>query len=82
MPQMTIAGIILVATFVCFFHPKVPNVVVALGAAIAFGLTGIVDPATLFNNFQFNLYSHDWHDDHWRRYVPNGIGRLDWQPAH
>ena len=51
MSQMTIAAIILVATFVSFFHPKVPNVVVALGAAIAFGLTGIVDPGTLFNNF-------------------------------
>ena len=51
MSNLTIAGIIMVATFASFFHPKVPTVVSALGAALAFGLTGIVDPSSLFNNF-------------------------------
>lgn len=51
MSQLMIAAIIMAATFVCFFIPSISNVIVALGAAIAFGVTGIVDSGSLFSNF-------------------------------
>lgn len=51
MSQLTIAAIIMAVTFICFFIPSISNVTVALGAAIAFGLTGIVDSGSLFSNF-------------------------------
>jgi di/tricarboxylate transporter len=54
MSPIIIAAIIMIATFVLFFHPKIENIVVGLAAALAFGLTGIVPLNTLFNYFTSN----------------------------
>jgi di/tricarboxylate transporter len=54
MSPIIIAALIMIATFVFFFHPKVENIVVGLAAALAFGLTGIVPLNTLFNYFTSN----------------------------
>ncbi len=49
MSPIIIAGIIMVATFVSFFHPKIPNIAVAVASSLAFALTGIIPLDTLFN---------------------------------
>ena len=51
MSQMTIAALILVATFVCFFIPKIPNIAVAIAAGLAFGMSGILDLSAVFNSY-------------------------------
>jgi len=52
-PIMT-AGIIMGATLICFFHPKVPNVPVAIAAGFAFVITGILPATAMFNSFTSN----------------------------
>ncbi|MDR0878661.1 MAG: anion permease [Treponema sp.] len=54
MSPVIIAAIIMVATFVLFFHPKIENIIVGVGASLAFGLTGIVPINTLFNFYTSN----------------------------
>ena len=54
MSPLVIAGIIMGVTIVCFFHPKIPNVPVAIAAGLAFVLTGILPAAQLFNSFTSN----------------------------
>lgn len=51
MSPLLIGGIIMAATFICFFIPKIPNVTVALGAALACAITGIVPLESAFSNF-------------------------------
>lgn len=51
MSPILIAAIIMIVTFVMFFHPKVPNIAAAIFAALAFGMSGILDVDTVFNNF-------------------------------
>jgi di/tricarboxylate transporter len=54
MSPLIIAAVIMVATFVLFFHPKIENIVVGIAASLAFGLTGIVPLNTLFNYYTSN----------------------------
>jgi len=54
MSPVIIAGIIMGATVICFFHPKIPNVPVAVAAGFAFVLTGILPANALFNSFTSN----------------------------
>ncbi|MCL2006677.1 MAG: SLC13 family permease [Treponema sp.] len=54
MSPLIIGGIILGATVICFFHPKIPNVPVAIAAGFAFVLTGILPAPTVFNSFTSN----------------------------
>lgn len=51
MSPIIIASIIMILTFFCFFHPRIPNVAVAIASALAFGLTGIIPMDTVFNGF-------------------------------
>jgi di/tricarboxylate transporter len=51
MSPVVIAGIIMGLTIICFFHPKIPNIPVAIAAGLAFVLAGILPAATLFNSF-------------------------------